>query len=167
MGSDLIAKLIWIGIGIIFFVLVIVLGHMAMSSSKSSQTESQLSTIISNVQGLYANQPDFTGLSTATAISGGVIPSSMVSGTGTSATATDTYGGPVDVNVSSTNHDEFTVEFDNIPQHACVSIGSSISGSNLVSLTVNGTSVGSDVISPSYLATPCNNATNTMVWTFN
>ena len=164
MGSDLIAKLIWIAIGIIFFVLVIVLGHMAMSSSKSSQTESQLSTIISNVQGLYANQPSFSGLSTATAIAGGVIPSSMAASGAT--TATDTYGGSVDVNVAS-NLDEFTVEFDNIPQHACVSIGSSISGSNLVSLTVNGTNVGSDVISPSSLATSCNNAINAMVWTFN
>jgi len=162
MGSDLLAKLIWIAIGIIFIVLVAVLAHMGFSSSNYAQSETQLNTVITNVQSLYANQPNFSGLTTANAISAGVFPSSMAAQG--AATATDVYGGSVSVN-TGTPDTEFTVEFDNVSQSDCIKLGSSINNSNLVSVSVDGQSPAS--ITPGALASVCASSSNSIIWTLN
>lgn len=135
----------------------------AFSGTKAASGSAQLSTIISNVQGLYANQPTFTGLGETVAVQGGVFPSNMIDTT--TNTAFDPWNGAVTVEVPSTPT-EFTVEFDNVPPHACQKMAMSYNSSNLVSLTVNGNAMTLPVVLNSALTTSCT-AGSTLIWTLN
>ena len=139
----------------------------AFSGTKEAEASSELSTIIANVQGLYASQPSFTGLTNTVAIQGGVYPISMA--TAASTEAIDPWGGQVITEVSSTNINEFTVEFDNVPQDSCTKLASSYNSSNLVSLGIGGNSV--TAFDPATLSAACQTATSsgptTMLWTLN
>ena len=143
----------------------------AFSGAKASQATSELSTVISNTQGLYANQPTFAGLNETVAVQGGVFPSNMV--ILSTNTAYDPWNGAVKVAAASTatqsTPTEFTVEFDGVPVHACDKLAISYNSSNLVSLTINGNSITipptiSEVVSSSG---GCAVGSNILIWTLN
>ena len=136
----------------------------AFSGAKASQSTSELSTIISNVQGLYASQPTFSGLTESVAVQGGVFPSSMVSGANTY----DPWNGGVTVQEAANRTTEFTVEFDSVPIHACDKLVISYNSSNLVGLTINGTSVTlPPTISEATQSGGCVATGNALIWTLN
>lgn len=139
----------------------------AFSGTKEAEASSELSTIIAKVQGLYESQPSFSGLTNTVAIQGGVYPSSMA--TQTSTEATDPWGGQVITEASGTNPNEFTVEFDNVPQDACSELASSYYSSNLVSLSIGGNDV--TAFDPATLTSACHTATSSgptsLIWTLN
>lgn len=164
-----ITKIIAILIGVLVTIIGLAfLGSYAnsvFSGTKVAQASSELSTVIDNVQGLYASQPDFSGLTNTVAIQGGVYPSNMA--TQTSAQATDPWGGTVTVESPAGTPTEFTVEFDNIPQDSCTKIGLSYTSSNLESLTINGNAVSP--ITPAAMTVACagTSAPISMIWTLN
>jgi flagellar basal body-associated protein FliL len=135
------------------------------SGTKEVQAASELSTVISNVQGLYASQPNFSGLTNTVAIQGGVYPTMMATLSSTS--ATDPWGGNVTVEANSTNNAEFTVEFDDVPEDSCTKLASSYNSTNLVSLSIDGNNV--TAFNPATLSSACNTAAApiTMIWTLN
>jgi hypothetical protein len=139
----------------------------AFSGTKEAEASSELSTIIANVQGLYASQPNFIGLTNTVAIQGGVYPSSMA--TQTSTQATDPWGGQVITEVGTNSSNQFTVEFDNVPQDSCTKLASSYNSSNLVSLSIGGNDV--TAFDPATLSATCQTATSSgptsLIWTLN
>jgi hypothetical protein len=139
----------------------------AFSGTKEAEASSELSTIIANVQGLYASQPSFSGLTNTVAIQGGVYPSSMA--TQNSTEATDPWGGQVSTEDSTSNTNEFTVEFNNVPQDSCTKLASSYNSSNLVSLSIGGNDV--TAFDPATLSAACQTATSSgptsLIWTLN
>ncbi len=164
MGGTMRMLGILVGVVITIIGMVYLAGYIskAFSGTKTSQTMGQFTTIVANVQGLYASQPNFTGLDESTAIAGAVFPGNMAASG--SSQAYDIYGG--DANVSAAANDtEFTVEFTSVPNSACIKLGSDFNSSNLVSLTVNGASPTAET--PGALAGVCNAASNDMLWTLN
>lgn len=164
MGGTMRMLGILVGVVITIIGMVYLAGYIsrAFSGTKTSQTMGQFTTIAANVQGLYASQPDFTGLDESTAIAGNVFPGDMAAPGGSQ--ATDVYGGNVNVATASTAT-EFTVEFTAIPNSTCIKLGSNYNSSNLVSLTVNGTAISP--LNPGTLATACTSGANDMIWTLN
>lgn len=156
--SSMIGQILRWGLMIIALTAVIVIGEMTLSNAKVAESISQLDTIITNTQQLYAVQPTFTGLTTAVAVSGNIFPSNMVSGS----SVYDKWAGQVQDNVDSTTPTEFDVEFDNVPSTACEKLGSSYTSNNLANLTVNGTVVAT--INPATLAAACTSSSNTLIW---
>lgn len=157
-------------LGILIGVVITIIGMVylasyisrAFSGTKTAQTMGQFTTVVANIQGLYASQPNFSGLDETAAISANVFPGTMAASGSTQ--ATDVYGGAVNVGVAS-NPDEFTVEFTNIPNSTCIKLGSGYQSSNLVSLSINGNTVGA--YDPATLAGDCKAGTNDMMWTLN
>ena len=162
-----ITKIIAILIGVLVTIIGLAfLGGYAssvFSGTKVAQASAELSSVIENVQGLYASQTSFSGLTNTVAIQGGVYPSNMATISSTS--ATDPWGGNVDVEYVSATPTEFTVEFDNIPSDSCTKIGLSYNSSNLVSLTINGTPLSG--MDPASVSASCKAATApiNMIWT--
>lgn len=155
---------ILIGVVVTIITLAFVGGYIAsvFSGTKVAQSASELSTVISNVQGLYASQPDFNGLTETVAVQGNVFPSNMVNLT--SDTAVDAWMGNVTVTEGSAPT-EFTVEFDSVPSGACNKLAMSYQSDNLVSLTVNGTSVTLPV-TPAAVSPICSLSNNNdIIWT--
>lgn len=135
----------------------------AFSGTKAAEASTQLSTIISKVQGAYANRPTFTGLAETVAVQGGIFPDNMIDTTNN--TAFDPWNGAVTVEAGSTPT-EFTVEFDDVPPHACQTLAMSYNSTNLVSLTVNGNSMTLPVVLNTALTTDCT-TNSTLIWTMN
>ena len=157
---------ILIGVVVTIITLAFVGGYIAsvFSGTKVAQSASELSTVISNVQGLYASQPDFNGLTETVAVQGDVFPSSMVNLTND--TAVDAWMGQVTVE-EGTSPTEFTVEFDSVPSVACNKLSMSYQSDNLVSLTVNGTAVTVPV-TPAAISPICSASNNNaIIWTLN
>jgi hypothetical protein len=159
-------------LGILIGVVITIIGMVylasyisrAFSGTKTSQTMGEFTTIVANVQGLYASQPNFSGLTETAAIDANVFPGTMAVNGAT--TATDVYGGDVVVSAAG-NPDEFTVSFSNIPNSTCIKLGSGYQSSNLVSLSVGSASLTLSDINPAALAGACTGGTNTMTWTLN
>jgi hypothetical protein len=160
---------ILIGVVITIITLAFVGGYIAsvFSGTKEAQAASELSTVIANVQGLYESQPNFSGLTNTVAIQGGVYPSIMA--TQTSTQAVDPWGGQVIIETDPNNPDQFTVEFDNVPQDSCAKMGLSYTSSNLVSLSIGGNDV--TAFDPATLSAACQTATSSgptnLIWTLN
>ncbi|MHB1681024.1 MAG: type 4 pilus major pilin [bacterium] len=160
---------ILIGVVITIITLAFVGGYISsvFSGTKVAQGASELSTVIANVQGLYASQPSFLGLNNTAAIQGGVYPSNMA--TQTSTQAIDPWGHQAIVDIDSNTTSEFTVEFNGIPQAACTKMATSYQSSNLVSLSIGGNDVSA--MDPATLASACATATSSgptnMIWTLN
>jgi flagellar basal body-associated protein FliL len=161
---------ILIGVVVTIITLAFVGSYIAnvFSGTKTAQAASEFSTIVANVQGLYASQPNFSGLTNTVAIQGGIYPTNMA--TTTSSAASDPWGGSATIDVGASNSNEFTIEFDNVPQNACIKMGLSYESSNLVSLTIGGSSVTLP-ITPALITTACTTATSSgsvnMIWTLN
>ena len=164
-----ITKILAILIGVVITVITLAFVGSYISSvfsgTKGAQSASELSTIISNVQGLYASQPDFSGLNETVAIQSHVFPSSMVNTT--TDTAVDAWMGNATVTQSSSVPTEFTIEFDSIPSGACNKLAMSYESNNLVSLTISGTAVTLPVTPPSVSPLCSASNSNALIWTLN
>lgn len=122
----------------------------AMAKFKLTKTMDQVSTTVTNIRTLYSGQPNYSGLTTTTAIRMGAIGAEMLNGKDTTA-ATEAYNafnGRVFVSATSSGQG-FVITFTGLGKEACVSLGSadwgSGSGSGLVSVAVGGTAVTSEV----------------------
>lgn len=122
----------------------------AMAKFKLTKTMDQVSTTVTNIRTLYSGQPNYSGLTTTTAIRMGAIGAEMLNGKDTTA-ATEAYNafnGRVFVS-ATTSGQGFVITFTGLGKEACVSLGSadwgSGSGSGLVSVAVGGTAVTSEV----------------------
>lgn len=144
--------------------LIILLGTAAVlyilsSLFSKNDTNSELSNvqyIMSQTRGLLKNQGSYnftnSAKMTGTLIQFGGLPNGMtINGTAQSGTATavNIWGGdvsiaPVKVN-GSTNNKGFSLTYKNVPQEACVTLATKMSGSSLVNeLSITGTNnVGS------------------------
>ena len=106
----------------------------AMMKFKTNQIADQVSTIVTNIKTLYAQQKNYEGLSNDSAVSMGIIPDELGSD------LTHPFGGNVGV-YSDYDINTFFVEYKELPKEACISLatndwGASIS-SGLVAMTVS------------------------------
>ena len=103
----------------------------AMNKSKISKTTDQVSMLVANLRTMFSAQGDYDGLGNAQAISFGVVPEDMVSGT----SITNAFGGSVIISESPLKSDDtvgdaFVVVYNGLSQEACVSIATGDWGSS-------------------------------------
>ena len=161
----------------------------AMAKFKLSKVMDQVSMTVANVRTLYSGQPNYSGLTTTTAIKMGAIGAEMLNGKKTTS-ATEAYNafnGQVFVE-AATDGRSFWVTFTGLGKEACVSLGSSDwgsgSGSGLIGVGVEGSGAAAvtslptnsgttaDATLPLSLATAatgCSGSgdTNVVVWNYN
>lgn len=96
----------------------------AMMKFKINKTVQQISEIVANVRTLYAQQKNYNGLNTGTAVQMGVIPDDL--STDSRGYITDIFGGNVSVesvyNEYEHNYNLFMVGFEGLPEEACISL---------------------------------------------
>lgn len=164
--SDVIGRLIGIGVMLALIALAVTLGLMLTGQSSAAIAASNLSSVVSTVEETYAGQPSFNGLTNSVATAAGVFPQSMVSGSGSTASVHDKWGGAVTIQADSSNSSEFDLNYAQVPQKACIKLATTLgSSAKLRSLSINGTS---QTLPPtvSNATTDCTSTTaNTLAWT--
>lgn len=95
----------------------------AMMKFKINKTVQQISEIVTNVRTLYAQQKNYEGLNTETAVQMGVIPDELSTGF-QFGRITNVFGGNVRVErvYNGGNRDIFMVGFEGLPEEACISL---------------------------------------------
>ena len=87
-----------------------------VTSYQAHKEATNLQTIISGVQQLYANQQNFNGLTTDVVRNARIAPQQMLTGSPTG--LVNSFGAKVEVNVYGS--EDFYVEIEDIPPDVCV-----------------------------------------------
>lgn len=139
---------------IIVFAIIMIGGIAAgtgmLSSSRASTTTSEVAQIVANVDGAYAQQATFAGLSNTVAIAGKLVPSNMVQG----ANILNPYGGAVTLGPDATVANGFDVTNAGLGNSACASVAEQESA---YEIEINGTVVATSgqSVSPTTAAQDC------------
>ncbi|WP_116137966.1 type 4 pilus major pilin [Trinickia diaoshuihuensis] len=159
-GATLLEAIAYLGIAAIVVIGAIALLNGAFSSASSNQTAEQVTAIQTGIKKLYMGQTNgYNGLTTAVAISAGVIPKTLVINT-TNNTVTDPWGGAV--TITGTGAGTFTIEFDTVPKDVCINAVSA--GGTWTAVSVGGTAQAVPV-TPSAAEAACAAANNNIIWT--
>jgi type II secretory pathway pseudopilin PulG len=179
-GVTLIEAVLYISIALALIVGGLVFFQQASLAQRTNSAVRNISAIASETRGLYQASQTFSGLTTATLINAGAVPTSIVvpgSGTGATAVAAslrNEWGGVITA-ASATPFANFTVDYENIPVAACTRLtsadarGSGRVGSGIVSVGYRGPNETSypagtvytsaaDALKPSDVSTYCNTA---------
>ncbi|WP_346778981.1 type 4 pilus major pilin [Burkholderia sp. Ac-20384] len=162
-GASLLEAIAYLGIAAIVVIGAVALLNSAFNSAGTNQLSEQVSAIQTGVKKLYMGQSTgYTDVSNAVLQSAGVFPSTVsVTGSGTSATATNNWGGAVSVTGTATS---FSIEYDNVPASVCVN--AVVSGGSWSSIQIGGTTETTLPISPAKAATDCGaSGSTTITWT--
>ena len=106
----------------------------AMMKFKTNQIVDQVSTIVTNIKTLYAQQKNYNGLDNDTAISIGAVPNEL----GTSTDLTNSFGGSVFIITNS--DDTFEIYFDSLPKEACITLATNDWGNSSGLIAIQATS---------------------------
>ncbi len=123
----------------------------AMTKFKTNKVSDQVSTIVTNLRTLYAQQMNYTGLNNKTAIQMGVIPEEMGMDANTGLLKNPFNGtvyigaGRIGKGISGQEDDRraFVIEYNGLPRAACVSLATSDWGSNSSSGLIGIKAIGS------------------------
>lgn len=157
---------------------VVAVLYEALSSNKISTAAAQITTMQANINQLYAGTSSgpSSSLDAGTLVSAGEVPEGMTtSGTGDSATISNSWGGQVLIGQDSSTTSDVDITYQKVPQEACnklamallpsmaqITIGSTV-------VTTSGSTSGSTTTDPvSAVTGACTNASggNTMIFTF-
>jgi len=133
------------------------MAYMAFGSSKSSDAIANQTVLVTNVQGAYSGQGNFSSLNNARAML--LAPPQMTS-TGALLNA---WNGAMTVAVDPGNAGQFVTTNPNVPKDNCQKF--TTAQTNAVAVTVNGASLTVPVDAGLALSA-CNAATNTVVHTY-
>jgi len=126
----LIEAVLYISIALALIVGGLVFFQQASLAQRTNSAVRNISAIASETRGLYQAAQNFSGVTTATLINAGAVPTSIVvpaSGTGATAVAAslrNEWSGPITV-ASADPFANFTVDYENIPTASCTRLTSS------------------------------------------
>ena len=107
----------------------------AMTKFKLNKTIEQISTIIANVENLFAHQRNYRGLDLDVAVNAKIIPDEMITDDG----VVNSFGGSVSIFASKTDDDEngaYVVAFSGIPASECAFFGlNNFVGENVIAFS--------------------------------
>jgi len=150
-GVTLIEAVLYISIALALIVGGLVFFQQASLAQRTNGAVRNISAIASETRGLYQAAQNFDGVTTATLINAGGVPSSLVNGS----TIANEWGGNIAI-ASADPFDNFTVTYDDVPTAACTRLatvditGSGRVGAGIVSVGFrNGGSTGTyETITP-------------------
>jgi len=143
-------------------VAVVALFYMTLGQDKTHKAISSITQLQANTQGLFSTHTSFTDLSSAVAITAGLAPPDMISGTA----LINPWGGAVTISVNPSVSSRFDITTTNIPDDACSKLASILgaAGSSATNLAVNGTGLTLPV-NVAAVVTACNATTNSITIT--
>jgi len=157
-------------LGTLFKYLMVILGaiavvalfYMTLGQDKTHKAISSLTQLQANTQALFSTQTSFTGLNNTVAISAGLAPADMISGTA----LINPWNGSVTIAVNGTSTSQFNITTTAVPRAACAKLAGVLgaSGSSATALSVNATALTLPV-GASAAVTACNAAANTILIT--
>lgn len=130
-GVTLIEAVLFISIALGLIVGGIVFFQQASTAQRTNDAVRNISGIASEVRALYSSQQTFAGLTEATLIDAGAVPSNIING----AALRNEWGGSIEVfpvNANGVANDGFMIVYTNAPVEACA---------RLVSYQANGQGV--------------------------
>jgi type II secretory pathway pseudopilin PulG len=165
-GVTLIEAVLYISIALALIVGGLVFFQQASLAQRTNSAVRNISAIASETRGLYQQQNNFAGFTQAALINAGAVPTSLISGTGSSATLVNEWGGTI---VAAPNavltspvlaaNAGFTVIYPRLPTAACIRLtttdgsGTGRVGSGIASIAfgapgtgTTATSFGSEVL---------------------
>ena len=101
----------------------------AMNKFKTNQVADNVSMLVANIKTLYAQQKSYDGLTSATAVSMGVVPDEL----GTDGSSlTNAFNGAVYINSAkgTKDDDSFYIIFNGLSREACITLATNNWGSN-------------------------------------
>lgn len=143
-------------------VAVVALFYMTLGQDKTHKAVSSITQLQANTQALFSTQTSFSGLNNAVAVTGGLAPSDMISGSD----LINPWGGGVTIAVNPSVSSRFDITSTNIPADACSKLASILgaAGSSATALAVNGT-VLSLPVNVAAVVTACNTSANAITIT--
>lgn len=121
---------------------VMVFFQSASMNSKTNEAVAQLGEMQSIIRSIYANSPNYNGVSSAALISANALPNKMISG----ATVVHAFNSTVIVAAADSGcsgcRNSFYITLNNIPAEACSKLGTMDLGRGFVSLRINTTDIG-------------------------
>ena len=159
-GASLLEGIAYLGIAAIVVLGAVSLLTGAFSSAQSNRVAEEVVSIRTAVKKLYMGQSaGYPGSSlNATLAAAKAFPSTVTVGAG--GVANNAWNGPVTVS-GATN--QFTIEYDLVPQDACINILSGATG--WTNITASGTAITTFPATPESAAAACTGATNNIIWT--
>ena len=123
-GVTLIEAVLYISIALALIVGGLVFFQQASLAQRTNSAVRNITAIASETRGLYQQQNDFEGFTQAALINAGAVPTSLISGTGATATLVNEWGGTIAAQTTGgtgANADSgFTVTYPGLPTAACV-----------------------------------------------
>lgn len=163
LSIAIVAALVLIGLGLYFY-------NNVKNETGAMNATNGVTALSSGVKALYPN-PTYTGLTASLLIQAGKAPQNMVSGTGSTATLVNNWGGAVTVapaNYNGGTANAHAITFPSVPRSACNSVVANTSA-NFQAISINGTTVKDDaagtVATPASIATECDSEDNSIVFT--
>ncbi|GAB5387248.1 MAG: type 4a pilus major pilin PilS [Alphaproteobacteria bacterium] len=140
-GLTLAETLLVLAIGTVAIVGGTILYLQASGAQRINETVNNLNALQGQIAGLYTTQPGYGSAEFSNQlIQAGIVPVSMVVGSGAAATMRNAWGGAVEVHPTN-GGSGYRISYDNIPRDACVSLLTKLAGGGQSSLL--GFSVGS------------------------
>lgn len=172
-GVTLIEAVLYISIALALIVGGLVFFQQASLAQRTNSAVRNISAIASEARGLYQASQTFNGLTQATLINAGAVPTSIVSGSNLQ----NEWSGPITVASNATGvtsaDDSFFTVYENVPTSACTRLASADAsgagrvGSGIVSVGFrNGGNTGAyttylasgSLLTPGLVAGYCNTA---------
>lgn len=142
-------------IAVIALILVagIIFGKSLLGGGNLTNTEQEVSQIVSGVQSLYSNQVGFSGLSNSVAIGANIAPSNEVNAA--NGTISNPYGGSITLQPDTAYTNAFDVIVGGLGNGACAKLATGLTAQ---AVEINGTAVGSNgqPVSPATATSDCN-----------
>lgn len=138
-----------------------------LSNIRSNAEATNLATVESKIQRAYANQPNYSQVTTAQVASLHIFPDSEVAGS----TITNRWGGAVTLAPATlvSANDATAITSTNVPVAECIQLEQAVE-SSFRTININGTAVKLDnpsaVVSETTVSGACSTPTNSMVFTF-
>jgi hypothetical protein len=131
----------------------IIFGKSLLGGGNLTNTEQEVSQIVSGVQSLYANQVGFSGLTDAVAIQANIPPSNEVNAA--NGTISNPYGGSITLQPDATYANAFDVIVGGLGNGACAKLAT---GLTAYALEINGTAAASNgqPVPPATATSDCN-----------
>lgn len=165
-GFTLIELSIVIIVGALLLAVALVIARSVLADNRANDELKELPVIITRVQKLYANRPNFAGLTTTLAIAQNVFPDSRVAST---TTVNNRWGGTITmapVTIASAN-DAVDATYTLVPKSECLAVIPQVEN-NMRTITVGGTVVKADgaLTDLTALGTQCGTSPTTIVYRF-
>lgn len=186
-GVTLIEAVLFISIALGIIVGGLVFFQQASLAQRTSDAVRTISSISSETRAMYQTETDFAGVAPVVLINAGAVPSNIVNADG--ATLQNEWGGDAGLEAYETggvlsgntnepaNNEAFVIEYTDIPQAACVRLGTveeggtSPIGSGIIGVAISvpgGTRQATDAASggwgPGAVSGMCASGNNTVTW---